>query len=61
MGQIGIKFGKNVNRCALLNLNTRILKIFQNCNFGVALTGLHVTGLQVRGYVFFDLAKPFVY
>jgi len=27
-GQIGMKFGQNVNRCALLNLNRRILKIF---------------------------------
>jgi len=27
-GEIGMKFGKNVNRCPLLNLNRRILKLF---------------------------------
>ena len=31
----------------------------QNRHFGVVLSGLHVTGLQFRGY-FFDLAKPSV-
>ena len=28
MGQIGIKFGQNVNLCPLLNFNARIRKIF---------------------------------
>ena len=28
--------------------------------FGVALTGLRVTGLQIRGYVF-DMATPSIY
>jgi len=42
-----------------LNLNTTILKICPlggdcapNCHFWVALTVLHITGLQVRLYVF---------
>jgi len=46
-------------RCHLLNLNRRIPKISlngailpQNRRFGVVLTGLRVTGLQVSGYVF---------
>jgi len=45
---------KNVNRCALLNLNRRIRKILvslkgvilsQNRHFWVVLMGLHMTGL----------------
>jgi len=51
--------GKNVNHCPLLNLNWTVLKICPwggdfatNGHFWVALTVLHVTGLQVRRYVF---------
>jgi len=53
-----IILAKIINRCTLLNLN-RIMKIFHqgvvlpaNYHFWVVLMGLHVTGLQVRGYVF---------
>jgi len=59
-GQIGMKLGyENVNQCAVLNLSRRIMKISlkrvtlpPNRHFWVALTGLHVTDLQVSGYVF---------
>jgi len=61
-GQISMKFGGwgNVNRCPVLNLNRRILKIYPGLKgwfcpkppFLVALTVLHITCLQVRGYVF---------
>jgi len=65
-GHIGMKFGKNVNRCALLNLTRRILKFSLGCFWPQtailalfwrvsAVTGLHVTLLR-----FFDLAKPSV-
>jgi len=36
--QIGMKFGKNVNRCRLLNLNSRILKICPGSTFLCDLT-----------------------
>jgi len=52
---------------ALLKLNRRLMKIFplggvlhQNRHYGVALTGLRVTGLQVRCHVS-NVAKPSIY
>jgi len=57
---------KNIN--CLLNLHRRILKISLkgvilplNRHFWAALTGFRVTGLQVMGITFFDLAKTSVY
>ena len=59
-GQIGMKFGQKMSiGCPLLNLIEEFWKfslkgviLLPNRHFGVALTGLRVTGLQVRGYVF---------
>jgi len=56
-GQVSIKFGKNINRCALVNLNRRILSFPLGCDFApkppflCLLTGLPVTSLQVMDYV----------
>jgi len=44
MGQIGLKFGQCYSSLKGV--------IFPKPPFFVASTGLHVTGLQVRGYVF---------
>ena len=49
----------SIDAYALLNLNSRILKIFHSgvilppkCHFRTDLRGLRVTELQVTGYVF---------
>jgi len=67
-GQIGMKFSQitSVGICywALIEqfwkFSVHAVISPQNRYFGVALTGLRVTGLQIMGYVF-DMATPSIY
>jgi len=64
-GKIGMKFGKNINRCLVLNLNRRILNILPlrgdfapNRHFWVALP-FSMSQAYRSGITFFELSKPF--